>query len=245
VRRNRSGGTSILRLARRAVDGLILFAGILVGFHHFGVNLTAALAGLGVGGIAIALAAQKTLENVIGGISVVFDQTIRAGDQVRVGDHVGFVEHIGLRSTSIRTLDRTLVSIPNGQLSNVSLENISSRDKFWFHHILSLPYDTSASAMRAILDGVNRLLAQNPSVESSSVRVRFLGFGTSTLNVELFAYVIAADQGNFLKTQQALLLDSMEIVHAAGTRLAYPSQTLYLDRSNGLSVADGKAHSAV
>jgi MscS family membrane protein len=155
------------------------------------------------------------------------------------------VEHIGLRSTSIRTVDRTLVSIPNGQLSNVSLENISSRDKFWFHHILSLPYDTPASAMRAILDGVNQLLAQNSSVESSSVRVRFLGFGTSTLNVELFAYVIAADQSTFLKTQQALLLDSMEIVHAAGTRLAYPSQTLYLDTSNGLGVADGKARTAV
>jgi MscS family membrane protein len=245
VRRNRNGAASILTLARRAADGLMLCAGILVGFHHFGVNLTAALAGLGVGGIAIALAAQKTLENVIGGISVVCDQAMRAGDEVKVGDHSGVVEHIGLRSTSMRTRDRTLVSIPNGQLSNVSLENISRRDKFWFHHILSLPYETSASAMRAILDGVNQLLAQNSSVESSSVRVRFLGFGTSTLNVELFAYVIAPDQSNFLKTQQALLLDSMEIVHEAGTRLAYPSQTLYLDRSNGLSIADGKAHAAV
>jgi MscS family membrane protein len=244
VRLNRSGANSILRLGRRTVDSLIVFAGILVGFHHLGVNVTAALAGLGVGGIAVALAAQKTLENVIGGISVVFDQTVRAGDQVKVGDQVGTVEHIGLRSTRIRTSDRTLVSIPNGQLSNVSLENISSRDKFWFHHILSLRYDTSASAMHAIVDGVNQLLAQHSSVESASARVRFLGFGASSLNVELYAYVIATDWSDFLNMQQALLLDSMDIAHAAGTHLAYPSQTLYLDRSNALSVADGEVRTS-
>jgi MscS family membrane protein len=243
VRPNR-GATSILTLGRRAVDSMAVFAGILFGFHHFGVNLTAALAGLGVGGIAIALAAQKTLENVIGGISLVFDQVIREGDQVKVGDQVGFVEHIGLRSTRLRTFDRTLVSIPNGQLSNVSLENISRRDKYWFHHILSLRYDTSPSAMLAVVDGASELLAKNSSVESGSVQVRFLGFGTSSLNVELFAFVIATDSNQFLKTQQALLLGSMKIVHEAGTRLAYPSQTLYMDRSNGLSVADEEARTA-
>jgi len=239
LRLNRNGVNSILTLGRRTVDTLIVFAGFLVGFHHLGVNLTAALAGLGVGGIAVALAAQKTLENVIGGISVVFDQTVRAGDQVKVGEQVGIVEHIGLRSTRIRTYDRTIVSIPNGQLSNVSLENISSRDKFWFHHILSLRYDTSASEMNAILDGFTELLTHHSSVESSSVRVRFLGFGASSLNVELYAYVIAADCSHFLETQQALLLDCMEIVRTAGSRLAYPSQTLYLDRSDAPRDADG------
>jgi MscS family membrane protein len=238
---NYSAATSILTLGRRAVDSMIVLAGILVGFHHFGVSLTAALAGLGVGGIAVALAAQKTLENVIGGISVVFDKAISVGDQVKVGDQVGFVEQIGLRSTRIRTFDRTLVSIPNGLLSNVTLENISCRDKFWFHHMLNLRYNTSASEMLAVVDGANDLLVKHPSVESSSVRVRFLGFGTSSLKVELFAFVSAAGWSQFLKTQQALLLESMKIVSQAGTGLAYPSQTLYLDRSHGLSVADGDA----
>jgi len=131
VRFGQNGATSVLRLGRRAADLLWLVAGILVCLHHFGVNLTAALAGLGVGGIAIALAAQKTLENVIGGISVIFDQTVRVGDRVKVCDKDGFVEDIGLRSTRIRTDDRTAVSVPNGQLSMVILENISYRDKFW------------------------------------------------------------------------------------------------------------------
>jgi MscS family membrane protein len=131
------------------------------------------------------------------------------GDFVKAGDNMGNVEEIGLRSTRIRTLQRTVVRIPNGQLSNVSLENISVRDKFWFHHMVSLCQQTSASTMRAILDGVKNLLAQHPSVESSSVRVSFLGFGTSSLDVELYAYVAAVDFGGFLLIQQDLLLEVM------------------------------------
>jgi MscS family membrane protein len=241
VSRNQTGATSILRVGRRAMDFVILFAGVLTGLYLLGANLTATLAGLGVGGIAVALAAQKTLENVIGGISVIFDRAVRVGDQVKVGDNTGYVEEIGLRSTRIRTFPRTVVSVPNGQLSNVSLENISMRDKFWFHHIVSLRHQTSTATMRAILDGVNNLLAQHPSVERGSVRVRFLGFGTSSLDVELYAYVAASDFGRFLLIQQDLLLEVMEIVETAGTRLAYPSQTLYLARSNASGAANGDA----
>ncbi len=239
VRLNQSGATSILRLGRRAMDAFCLFAGLLLGLHRFGVNLTAALAGLGVGGIAIALAAQKTLENILGGISIVFDGVVRVGDHVKVGDNEGLVEDVGLRSTRIRTSRRTLVSIPNGQLANLSLENISIRDKFRFHHTLSLRLETPASTMRAILDGVNKLLAQHPRVESGSTRVRFLGFGASSLDVELSCYVVAKDWSDFLDTQQGLLLDSIEFVQTAGTQLAYPSQTLYLARSNGAGAGGG------
>jgi MscS family membrane protein len=224
----------ILRLGRRVIDAILLFAGILAGLRLFGLNLTAALAGLGVGGIAIALAAQKTLENVIGGISVVFDRAMRVGELVRAGDKVGFVEHIGIRSTRIRTLDRTLISIPNGQIANVSLERISIRDKFWFHHTLSLCRETSVSRIREILARVENLLEQNPRVESGSMRVRFLGFGPSSLDVEIFAYALCSDWNHFLATQQDLLLELMEIIEATGARLAYPSQTLYLARSNTL-----------
>jgi MscS family membrane protein len=223
-----SGAPSVLRLGRRAVDLLWFVGGVLVCLDHLGVNLTAALAGLGVGGIAIALAAQKTLENVIGGISVIFDQTLRVGDRVKVCDKVGFVEDIGLRSTRIRTDDRTLVSIPNGQLAMVILENVSLRDKFWFHHVLRLRYETSASTMRAILDGVKTCLTQDTRLERGSVRVRFIRFGDSSLDVEIFAYIFASDWAQFLETQQGLLLDIMNNVQRAGAVLALPSQTVYL-----------------
>jgi MscS family membrane protein len=231
MRHEQSGATSVLRLGRRAMDFVWLVAGILVGLHHFGVNLTAALAGLGVGGIAIALAAQKTLENVIGGISVIFDQTVRVGDRVKVCDKDGFVEDIGLRSTRIRTDDRTVVSVPNGQLAMVILENISSRDKFWFHHVVRLHYQTSVPTMRAILDGVKTYLAEDKRVEPGSVRVRFISFGTSSLDVEIFAYIFAGDWVQFLETQQELLLDIMDNVQRAGASMALPSQTLYLATS--------------
>jgi MscS family membrane protein len=239
VRHEQSGATSVLRLGRRVVDLLWLVAGILVCLHHFGVNLTAALAGLGVGGIAVALAAQKTLENVIGGISVIFDQTLRVGDRVKVCDRDGFVEDIGLRSTRIRTDDRTVVSVPNGQLAMVILENISFRDKFWFHHVLRLRYETPASTMRAILDGVKTYLSQDTRVERGSVRVRFITFGASSLDVEIFAYIFAGDWAQFLETQQELLLDIMENVQRAGASMALRSQTVYLASSKAPGSADG------
>jgi len=239
VRVEQSGATSVLRLARRAVDLLWLVAGILACLHHFGVNLTAALAGLGVGGIAVALAAQKTLENVIGGISVVFDQTVRVGDRVRVCDKDGFVEDIGLRSTRIRTDDRTVVSLPNGQLAMAILENFSLREKFWFHHVLRLRYETSGSTMRTILDGVKTHLAQDRRVERGSARVRFITFGASSLDVEIFAYVFAGDWPQFLEVQQELLLDIMDNVQRADASLALPSQTVYLASANAPGTADG------
>ncbi len=215
----------MLRLARRAVDVLAIFVGFLVGLHYFGLNVTAALAGLGVGGVAVALAAQKTLENVIGGISIVVDNVVHVGDFLKVGDTLGTVEDIGLRSTRIRTNDRTVVSIPNGQIATVILENFS-RDKFWFHHVLGLRYDTTASQMGSVLEGLERLLAQHPLIEPASVRVPFLRFGTSSLELELFAYFFARDYLHFLEIQTDLLRRLMTVVEAAGTQIALQTPVL-------------------
>jgi MscS family membrane protein len=209
---------------------------MLVGLSHFGVNPTAALAGLGVGGIAVALAAQKTLENVIGGVSIIFDQAVRVGDSLKFAEMQGTVEDIGLRSTRIRTPDRTVVSVPNGQIANASLENISIRDKFWFHPNLSLRWETTASQMRSVLEALNNLLAQQPHIERDSIRVRFLRFGTSSLDVEVFAYFFARDWGHFLQIQQELLLQIMEIVQAAGTQMALQSHVVY---PAAVSASDG------
>lgn len=226
--RNLTGATSMLRLTRRVVDVLVIFAGVLMAMYHFGVNPTAALAGLGVGGIAVALAAQKTLENVIGGVSLLFDQAVRLGDTLRVGDTLGTVDDIGLRSTRIRTLDRTVVSVPNGQIANMSIENLSSRDKFWFHPILSLRYGTTSPQMHAVLEGIRSLLGESGHVEPNSVHVRFLRFGPSSLDVEVFAYVLARDWNHFLETQEILLLRIMECIESAGVQIALPSQAIFL-----------------
>lgn len=227
-KRNLTATASVLRLGRRVVDVLLVFAGVLVILHFFGVKVTAALAGLGVGGIAVALAAQKTLENVIGGVSLVFDQVIRVGDFLKVGDTIGTVEEIGLRSIRIRTLDRTIVSVPNGQIATMSIETYSARDKFWFHHLLGLRYGTTPAQMHTVVDNIRNLLLEHTLVERDSVRVRLLSFGTSSLDVDVFAYVLGRDWNHFLEIQEGLLFSIMEIVGQAGAQLALPSQAMYL-----------------
>lgn len=226
-RRNLTGTASVLRLARRVIDLSLIFAGILVIVYYFGFSPTAALAGLGVGGIAVALAAQKTLENVIGGVSLILDQVVRVGDTMKVGDIVGQVDEVGLRSTRIRTLDRTVISIPNGQMATMNLETLSARDKFWFHPLIGLRHGTSAGQIRHILNNIRTLLTEHPSLETSSVRVRLLGFGSSSLDVDIFAYVYARDWNGFLEIQEGLLFSIIEIVQQAGAQMA-PSRTVYV-----------------
>jgi MscS family membrane protein len=224
---NTAAAASLLRVVRRAADVLVIFVGVLAIFKLFGIDATPALAGLGVGGIAFALAAQKTLENIIAGASLVFDQAVRVGDSLKMGEIVGTVDHIGLRSTRIRTLDRTVVIIPNSQIANAVLETLSARDKFWFHPVVSLRYETTPEQVNDVVEGVRRLLAQHPSVDPESVRVRFFRLGAFSLDVEVTAYLYARDWAHFLELQERLLLGVNEIVNQAGTRIALPSQTLY------------------
>jgi MscS family membrane protein len=232
-----SGSASILRLFRRLLDGSLLFGGLLFILYHFGINVTAALAGLGVGGIAVALAAQKTLENVIGGVSLIADQALRVGDFLSLGDVQGTVEDVGLRSTRIRTLDRSLVSLPNGQIANMRLETLSARDRFWFHPLIGLRYETTPVQLRTILSHLRESLRGHPNLDPSSVRVRFIRLGTFALEIDIFAYASADDWSNFLEIQEELLFGIMDIVEKAGAQIAFPSQTTYLasDTSDKLS----------
>ena len=227
-RSNASAAASLLRVGRRVVDVVIVFAGVAVMLRRFGVNPTPILAGLGVGGIAVALAAQKTLENLIAGASLIFDQAVRVGDFLKVGDVEGTVDHIGLRSTRIRTLDRTVVSIPNSQIANASLETLSARDKFWFHPVVGLRYETTPKQLRAVVDGIRQLLEDHPSVASESVRVRFIRLGSFSLDVDVFAYIVARDWNHFLEIQEQFLFAVTEIVDRAGAQIAFPSQTMYV-----------------
>ncbi len=232
---------SLVRVARRAVDLLVIFVGVLLTLRHFGIDPTPALAGLGVGGIAVALAAQKTLENVIAGASLVFDQAVTAGDFLKMGEISGTVDHIGLRSTRIRTLDRTIVSVPNSQIASACLETISARDKFWFHHVVGLRYETTPEQLRAVVDGVRRLLVNHALAERDSVRVRFLRLGAFSLDIDIFAYLRAGDWNHFLEVQESLLFGVTDIVVRAGAEIAFPSQTMYVDRPSRVLPADVKS----
>jgi MscS family membrane protein len=226
--RGRVGTAAILAPARRVMDVIAVIIGLMVLLHTCGVNPSAALAGLGVGGIAVALAAQKTLENVIGGVSLIFDEAVRVGDTFKVGDVTGTVEAIGLRSTRVRTFDRTVVNFPNGLMATMALENFSARDSFWLRHLIRISYEASQSELTSVLIDVRRLLNQDRRVLPASTRVRFLRFSESSLELEIHAYVLAHEWNDFLETQEDLLMQIRELVIANGAEIADPVQTVRL-----------------
>jgi MscS family membrane protein len=231
-RANSAAAASLLRLIRRATDVLIVFAGLIATLRHFRIDPTPALAGLGVGGIAIALAAQKTLENVIAGASLIFDQAVRVGDFLKMGEVAGTVDYIGLRSTRIRTLERTIVSVPNSQVANASIETFSARDRFWFHPVVGLRYETTPEQLRAVVTGIKEMLDELPEVDRASARVTFVKLGAFSLDVEVNAYLFARDWVHFLTLQEGLLFGVTDIVARAGTEIAFPSQTMYVSAAS-------------
>lgn len=226
----------LVRLIRRGCDAIVVFCGIIGVLLRFGIDPTPALAGLGVGGIAVALAAQKTLENVIAGASLVFDQAVNVGDFLKMNEVVGTVDRIGLRSTRIRTLDRTIISVPNSVIAGASVETFSARDMFWFHPVIGLSYETTTEQLRVVLDGLRQLLTQHQFVNPNKVRVRFVRLAASSLDLEVSAYLSVTGWEQFLEVQEDLLLRATELVERAGTQIALPSQTTYI-RSQ---IADGE-----
>jgi MscS family membrane protein len=241
-RRRPEAANAVIRLSATLMKALAVVVGLVVIFYYFaGINLTAVVAGLGIGGIALAFAAQKTIENFLGGLFLVWDKPIRLGDFCKAGEHQGTVEHIGLRSTQIRTLARTVVSIPNGQLSSISVENFAMRDRFLFKHTLNLRYETTAEQLRFVLAQIRELLYQHPRVDSATARVRFIGFGQSSLDLEIFAYVLETVPETFLAVQEDLLLQIMNLVESSGSGFAFPSQTLYMAKDGGLDAEKGRA----
>ena len=225
VATSKAAATSLARLVRRIVDLFVIFLAFVAMLRHFGIDPTPALAGLGVGGIAVALAAQKTLENVIAGASLIFDQAVQVGDVLKMGQVTGTVEYIGLRSTRIRTADRTMVSVPNSQIANTTLETLSARDMYWFHPVVSLSYETTPQQLQAVIDGIHDLLSKHASVDPSSVRARFHRLAAFSLDVEVSAYMFARDWSHFLELQEPLLVSVTRIVEQAGTTIALPWQT--------------------
>jgi MscS family membrane protein len=230
----RIGTGTLMVLAERLLTALVVVASVLVILAILGFNLTTVLAGLGIGGIAIAFAAQKTLENLFGGISVLADEVIRVGDYCRFADRTGTVEDISLRSTRVRTDARTELSIPNGALATMNIENFTRRDKIQFSPVLSIRYETSADQLRYLLAEVRRMLYEHPKVETDGASIRFANFDTSALRLEIASYVMTTDANEFIAVREDLLLRIMDIVEKSGTGFAFPSQTLYLSRDSNL-----------
>ncbi|MEM0908674.1 MAG: mechanosensitive ion channel family protein [Pseudomonadota bacterium] len=226
----------LLRLVARVAA--FLFAGgiIVYGASDVGIPALGLLAGVGVGGFALALAAQSTVENLFGGVSIFADRPFRVGDFIRYGSDLGVVEAIGPRSTRLRGLDNTLTTVPNADLAKIHVTNISKRSKCLFVHVIGVRYETSRAQIEWLVEELRDRLTAHEMVEEASglPRVRLVGFGSSSIDIEVRAYVLTSDYGEFLRVQEELMLMVMRAVEAAGTGFAFPSQTAYLARDSGL-----------
>jgi MscS family membrane protein len=234
IERGQANVAPLLPPGRRVAQLVLVAIAALVMLDNFGFNVTTLIAGLGVGGIAVALAAQKSIENLFGGLTLYADRPVAVGDFCRFGDTVGTVEEIGLRSTRIRTLERTVVSVPNAEFSNLFLDNFTRRDKFWYHPTIGLRYETTPDQLRCILVAIREMLYAHPNVDPDPARVRFTQFSAYSLDLEIFAYVRAADYAKYLGVAEDLNLRIMDIVSEAGSSFAFPSQTTYVETGQPL-----------
>jgi MscS family membrane protein len=220
---------ALVPLAVRSGKVAIFIFGTVWILSLWGYPVASLLAGLGIGGLALALAAQKTVENLFGSFSIGVDQPFREGDFVKVEDFVGTVETIGLRSTRIRTLDRTIVTLPNGKLADMRVESFAVRDRIRLACVVGLVYGTSADQVRRVLEGLERVLRQHPKIWPEAVVVRFKELGASSLDIEVMAWFQTSDASEFQLIRQEVLLAFMEVVEAAGTSFAFPTQTVHLE----------------
>ena len=232
--RGESIDASLLRLLAGIVGFLVAAWIVIDGLQELGADVIPLLAGLGIGGLAVALAAQKTIANVIGSLILFANRPVRVGDFCRYGDQVGTVEKIGLISTQIRSLERTIVTVPNAEFSEMKLDNISKRDERLFKTTLQLRYETTPEQLRYLLARLRQLLLTHPMVTPEPARVRFVDLAAYSQDVEIFAYLRCQDQSTFLAIKEDILLRIVGIVNEAGTGFAFPSQTAYLGRDDGL-----------
>lgn len=235
--KNSVTAASLLMLGARLGKFVVAAFAFVAVLAELGYPVTSLIAGLGIGGIALALAAQKTVENLFGAFSLAIDQPFREGDQIQVDTISGTVEAIGLRSTRIRTVDRTLITIPNGKLAEMRVETITARDRMRFYSVLGITH-SPAKQISQILQGIERLLRDDSMVVKDSVSVRLIGLTDSAMNLEIVALVETSDGAKFLEVRQGLLLGIIEIVDNAGSALAHPVSSIRLSDASQAQVAE-------
>lgn len=231
---------SMIRTVSRLLSLAIGITTLVLGIERVGISLIPILAGLGIGGLALALAARPTLENIIAGLILLVDRPVRVGERCRFGEREGTIQEIGLRSTRIRSVGGDLISMPNSKFSELELTNRSRRNCMLFKQMLGLRYETTPQQLKTVLTELREMiLAHSRLLEMKGsereARVRFVKYGDYSLDIEMFVYVDTVTVPEFLNIQEEILLQVNDIVQAAGTDFAFPSQTMYLAQDNGFN----------
>ncbi len=227
VATGQSQARTLVPLLSNILRVTVAIVALLVALAQFGYPVTTLLAGLGIGGIAVALAAQKTVEHLFGSVSLAADRAFRVGDWVRVGTTEGEVERIGLRSTSIRTVERTVVRVPNGRLADDRIETFGERDRMAYRTDLDLTYDTTPEQFTTIRDQIEAALRRHPAIWPDRVRVYLTGFAESAIRLNVTCWFQTTDINEYVKYRHDMMLEFMRIVQRNGSSFAFPSRTVY------------------
>jgi MscS family membrane protein len=228
--------TQLLRIGGRTlgIGGSVLIIG--AGAEELGFPLYSVVAGLGIGGLALALAIRPTLENLIGGIILYIDQPVRIGDFCSFEDKMGTIESIGVRSTKFRALDRTLITVPNAAIADMQLINWAKCDRMLVATTIGLRYETDPDQLRYVLAKFREMLHAHPKIDRDTVRVRFAGYGASSFDIGVRVYALTREWNEFHAIREDIFLRMNNIVRESGSGFAFPSQTLYLGRDDGLDI---------
>jgi len=225
---------NMVRLLARIIASIGAIWLMAYGLQRLGIPTLSLLAGLGVGGIAAALAIRPTLENLIGGFVLFLDKPIRVGDYCTFGSFEGVVERIGVRSTQVRALDRTMITIPNSQFANMELVNWAMCDQMMIQTTIGIRYETDSDQFRFVLAEIRRTMYAHPRIDNDTVRVRFDGFGDSSLNIQIRVYAKTREWNDFYAIREDVMFRIKQVVEASGSSFAFPSQTLYMSQDEGL-----------
>lgn len=225
----------VLPLGRRIAKTMLVILAFLLLLSLFGVDVSAFLVGLGVGGVAIALASQKILENLFGGAVLSLDQPFQVGDYCKCGDLLGYIEEIGIRSTRIRTLDRTLITIPNSKLSEMNIENYMEREKIRLYNILRISLETPLDRIQELLSEFERILLTDDNFHHNFHRIRLIGMSDTGYDIEIYAFARSTEWSEFVAMREGLLFAYLAKMEELNIKLAFPSVNNFIQKSEKIS----------
>ncbi len=218
----------LVPLVRRALKIIVIVSGILILLQNFDVNVGSLVAGLGIGGVAIALAAKDTIANFFGSVMIFVDRPFQIGDWVRIGDTEGIVEEVGFRSTRVRTFYNSLVTVPNAHFTEAAIDNMGLREYRRYSTVLNLTYDTTPEQMEAFVEGIRAIIVANPKSRKDYYEIHFSNFGAHSLDVMVYIFFKVSSWTEELQERHNVLMEILRLASNLGVEFAFPTQTLHV-----------------
>ena len=225
----------LIPIVRRSMKVFVVIVGVLFILHNLNVNITALLAGLSIGGLALALAAQETLKNFFGSVMIFLDRPFRIGDWISSDGVDGTVEEVGFRSTRIRTFRNSVTSVPNGRLADQTIDNHGLRIYRRFNTHIAVTYDTPANVISTFVDGLKKIVVEHPDTRKDYYEIHLNEMGSSSLNILFYIFFEVPSWSDELNCRHQILLEILKLAEALGVRFAFPTQTLHMETFPGQS----------